>query len=308
MDSEDEKVAGNMVEIIEIGPRDGFQNVQDFIPTDIKLQVIDGIIKSGIKNVQITSFVNPKAIPQMRDAKEIVTKCIEKYSGINFFALVPNLYGAKVAVECGLKEITYVISISETHNIKNVKRTHDQSLSELSEIIDLYPNLKVNLDVATTFGCHYEGEISLKKVMNFLKWAYDIGIRSFDLCDTVGLAHPGLIKEIVTNVLKEYRDCEFQIHIHDTRNMGIINSYTALECGINKIQTAIGGLGGCPFAPGASGNTSTEDFVYMLNKMGYNTGIDTEVMLETAKMLKNNVNGNYSGHHIFINKEKVCSQ
>ncbi len=301
-------MAENKVEIIEIGPRDGFQNVKNFIPTDMKLQVVDGIIKSGIKNIQITSFVNPKAIPQMKDAKEIVAKCIDKYSDVNFFALVPNLQGAKAAVECGLKEITYVISISETHNKKNVKRTHDQSFLELSEITKLFPSLKVNLDVATTFGCHYEGEIPLPNIMKFLKRAYDIGIRSFDLCDTVGLAHPMRVKEVVKNVLKEYTECEFQIHIHDTRNMGIINSYTALECGINKIQTAIGGLGGCPFAPGASGNTSTEDFVYMLNKMGYKTGIDVEAILETAKLLKENVNGNYSGHHIFIDKDNVCNQ
>lgn len=296
------------VEIIEIGPRDGFQNVSEFIPTDIKLNIIDGVIRSGIKSIQITSFVHPKAVPQMKDAKEIVTSCLEKYSGVDFFALVPNLYGAKTAVECGLKEISYVISISETHNLKNVKRTHNESFSELSELIKLYPDIKVNLDVATTFGCHYEGEISLEKIMVFLKRAYGIGIRSFNLCDTVGLAHPVLVKKVVKNALKEYPDCEFQIHIHDTRNMGIISSYAAIECGINKIQTSIGGLGGCPFAPGASGNTSTEDFVYMLNKMGYDTGIDFEVLLETAKLLKKNVDGNYSGHHIFINKNKVCNQ
>jgi hydroxymethylglutaryl-CoA lyase len=301
-------VAQKKVEIIEIGPRDGFQNVSEFIPTDMKLKIIDGVIRSGIKSVQITSFVHPKAIPQMKDAKEIAASCLEKYSNIDFFALVPNLYGAKTAVECGLKEISYVISVSETHNVKNVKRTHDESFSELLELIKLYPGIKVNLDVATTFGCHYEGEIPLEKVMAFLKRAYGIGIKSFNLCDTVGLAHPVLVKEVVENALKEYPDCEFQIHIHDTRNMGIINSYAAIECGINKIQTSIGGLGGCPFAPGASGNTSTEDFVYMLNKMGYDTGIDFEVLLETAKLLKENVDGNYSGHHIFINKNKVCNQ
>lgn len=301
-------MAEKKVEIIEIGPRDGFQNVQDFIPTDLKLQVIDGIIRSGIKNVQITSFVHPRAIPQMKDAKEIVFSCIEKYPDINFFALVPNLYGAEAAVECGLKEITYVISVSETHNIKNVKRTHDESFLELAEITKLYPDIKMNLDVATTFGCHYEGEIPLKNVIEFLKRAYDIGIRHFDLCDTVGLAHPALVKNVVKSVLKEFPDCEFQVHIHDTRNMGIINSYTAIEAGINKIQTSIGGLGGCPFAPGASGNTSTEDFVYMLNEMGYDTGVDVNTIINTAKYLKENVEGNYSGHHIFIDKDKVCNQ
>jgi len=301
-------VTKKKVEIVEIGPRDGFQNVPEFIPTELKLQAIDGIIRSGVKRVQITSFVNPKAIPQMKDAKEVATICLEKYPGINFFALVPNLCGAQVAVECGLKEISYVISVSETHNLKNVKRSHDESFSGLSEIIKLYPNIIINLDVATAFGCHYEGDIPIEKIMTFLKRGYDMGIRSFNICDTVGLAYPLLVKEVIENVLKEFPDCEFEIHIHDTRNMGIINSYTAIECGINKIQTSIAGLGGCPFAPGASGNTSTEDLVYMLNKMGYETEIDFEVLLKTAKLLKEKINGDFSGHHIFINKNNVCNQ
>lgn len=296
------------VEIIEVGPRDGFQNIPEFIPTEIKLDVIDGIVNSGVKNIQVTSFVHPKAIPQMKDAKEIVTTCLAKYPNINFFALVPNLYGAKLAVECGLKELTYVISISETHNLKNVKRTHNESFEELHEIITLYPDLKINLDVATTFGCHFEGAVPLDVVISFLERAYDIGIRSFNLCDTVGLANPGLIEVVVMEVLNKVPDCEFQIHIHDTRNMGMINSLKAVECGITRVQTAIGGLGGCPFAPGASGNTSTEDFVYMINEMGYETGINVYSLIETAKMLKRKVSGNYSGHHILIDKSRVSTQ
>ncbi|MGG0717717.1 hydroxymethylglutaryl-CoA lyase [Robertmurraya massiliosenegalensis] len=296
------------VEIIEVGPRDGFQNVSSFIPTEIKLETIDRLINAGLKNIQITSFVSPKAIPQMKDAEKVTKKCLEKYPHSKLFALVPNLFGAKAAVECGLTELTYVISVSETHNRKNVKRTHHESFNELEEILNIFPEIKINLDVATTFGCPYEGEFSIETIMTFLERAYNIGIRSFNLCDTVGLAYPSLIRTVVTNVLAKYSDCEIQIHIHDTRNMGIVNSLTAVECGINKIQTALGGLGGCPFAPGASGNTSTEDFVYMLNKMGYNTGIDSELVLNAAKYLKENVEGNYSGHHIFIDKNKVSTQ
>jgi len=290
------------IEIIEVGPRDGFQNVTDFIPTDYKLKVIDGIIKAGIKSVQITSFVSPKAIPQMRDAKEIAFACLERYPDLNLFALVPNMYGAKLAVECGIKEIYYVISVSETHNINNVRKSHDESFSELSEIRKAYPHVKINLDVATAFGCHFEGDIPIKKTVAFLKRAHDIGIRSFNLCDTVGLAHPIMVEELVDTSLIEFRDCEFQIHIHDTRNMGIINSYKALERGIMKIQTSLGGLGGCPFAPGASGNTSTEDFVYMLNRMGYNTGVDVNALIEVASDLKEHVSGNFSGHQLLIDK------
>ncbi|MET3697000.1 hydroxymethylglutaryl-CoA lyase [Bacillus oleivorans] len=297
------------VEIVEVGPRDGFQNVPEFIPTDVKLKVIEGIVKSGIKSIQITSFVSPKAIPQMKDAKDVTAACLVRYPDLRLFALVPNLYGAKAAVESGLKELAYVISVSKTHNTKNVKRTHDESFEELDQIVQLYPEIKVTLDVATTFGCPFEGEMSLEEVMAFLQRGYDLGIRTFNLCDTVGLAHPELIKEVVGTVLKTYPDCEFQIHIHDTRNMGMINSFTAIQCGITKVQTAIGGLGGCPFAPGASGNTSTEDFVYMLNKMGYDTGVNFDTLLETATYLKGNVtSGIYSGHQIFIDKTKVSTQ
>jgi len=302
-----ESVMKKKIEIIEVGPRDGFQNIKNFIPTNLKLMIIDEIIKSGINHIQASSFVSPRAVPQMKDAKEIIVNCIKKYPGINFSALVPNLYGAKAAVECGVKEINYTISISETHNLQNTKRTHDESFSELSQIIENYPGLKITLDVSTAFGYYHEGLISVEKILGFLRNAYDRGVRSFNLCDTVGLAYPSLVKEIVKAALKEYSNCEFQIHIHDTRNMGMINSYTAIECGIKKIQTSLGGLGGCPFAPGATGNTSTEDFVYMLNKMGYDTGIDSEKIIQAAKLLKNNVDGNYSGHHILID-DKICFQ
>jgi hydroxymethylglutaryl-CoA lyase len=297
------------VDIVEVGPRDGFQSVKEFIPTEKKLMIIDEIVKSGMDHIQATSFVNPKAIPQMADAREVAEACLAKYPEVSFSALVPNLRGAKAAIESGLGEISYVMSVSETHNLNNVRRTHEQSFGELAEIVELFPDKKINLDMATTFGCHYEGILTVEKIMDFLKKAYDIGIRSFNLCDTVGLAIPSRIREIVGTVLKEYGNCDFEIHIHDTRNMGILNSFLAIESGITKVQTALGGLGGCPFAPGASGNTSTEDLVYMLNEMGYDTGINTERIIAAAKVLKENVEGNYSGHQIFIDVDNVkCQQ
>ena len=159
---------------------------------------------------------------------------------------------------------------------------------------------------STAFGCHFEGDIPLEKTKAFLKIAHDIGIRSFNLCDTVGLAHPRMVEELVETSLIEFADSEFQIHIHDTRNMGIINSYKALEHGITKIQTSIGGLGGCPFAPGASGNTSTEDFAYMLNRMGFDTGIDVNALIEVALDLKEHIKGSYSGHQVLIDNNHRC--
>lgn len=296
------------IKIIEVGPRDGFQSVDEFIPTALKLQIIERIVEAGVGHIQVTSFVNPKAVPQMKDAREVARHCIDKYPDISFSALVPNYRGAKDAVESGLSEINYVISVSETHNLKNVKRTHDESFDELGKIIEDYPGLQVNLDAATVFGCHYEGIIPPEQVISFLRRARAIGVKSFNLCDTVGLAHPKLIRTVLGLVLQEFPDCEFQVHIHDTRNMGMINSFAAIECGIDAIQTSLGGLGGCPFAPGASGNTATEDFVYMLDMMGYETGVDSGRLIEAAKYLRETVKGNYSGHHILIDMTRVCAQ
>ncbi|MGE4485220.1 MAG: hydroxymethylglutaryl-CoA lyase [Oscillospiraceae bacterium] len=290
------------IRVIEVGPRDGFQNICNFIPTDIKLTVIDKLASAGVKDIMITSFVSPGAIPQMRDAAEVAGACLERYPDINLSALVPNLRGALNAVSAGLKELTAVISVSESHNKANVNRTPDESFAELQKILEAYPGAKVTLDLATSFGCPFEGEISLEQVRAAVRRAYGIGIRSIDLCDTVGMAYPTQVREYVTFLMAEFPDVEFCVHIHDTRNMGIVNTLAAIECGITNVQASLGGLGGCPFAPGASGNTSSEDLVYMLGRMGYDTGIDFDKMLEAAEYAHQNIVGNFSGHHIFIKR------
>lgn len=291
------------INVVEIGPRDGFQSVKEFIPTEVKLNIIDGIIKAGYKKVQITSFVSPKAIPQMQDAKQVAETVLDKYGnqGVEFFALVPNFYGARTAYEVGLREVTPVMSLSESHNMNNVKRTCQQSLDELKKIRDAFPDLKITQDIATVFGCPFEGEMkSVDPLLELIGKMREIGIHHFTLCDTIGVAYPTLIEEVFNAVKREFPDDEFNVHIHDTRNMGILNSLTALKCGAHSVQAAIGGLGGCPFAPGATGNTSSEDLVYMLNKCGYDTGIDFDQLLATAKYAKEHIAGNFSGHHINI--------
>lgn len=293
------------VKVVEIGPRDGFQNVKEFIPTEIKLNIIDRLVQSGYRKIQITSFVSPKAIPQMRDAKEVTEAVLGKYDDVDFFALVPNFYGAKSAVEAGLREINPVISLSVTHNQANVKRTHEQSIEELKKIRHTYPDLKLTQDIATVFGCPFEGEMPVEALLELIGKLRGIGIHAFTLCDTVGLAYPSLVEKVFRAVKKEFPEDEFNVHIHDTRNMGILNSYVALKHGADSVQAAVGGLGGCPFAPGASGNTSSEDLVYMLNKSGYETGIDFDRLLETAKYTKQVIDGNFSGHQINI-PEKPC--
>lgn len=295
----------NQIKVVEIGPRDGFQSVKEFIPTEIKLKIIDGLVEAGYKKIQMGSFVSPKAIPQMRDGETVAKTVLEKYSEVDFFALVPNLYGAKAAAKAGLKEITPVISLSESHNMANVKRTKEQSLEEIKKIREELPDMKVTQDIATVFGCPFEGEMSLDALTELVGTLRDMGVHAFTLCDTVGMAYPTLVKEVFCAMKNTFPEDEFNVHIHDTRNMGLLNSYIALENGADSVQAAVGGLGGCPFAPGASGNTSSEDLVYMLNKCGYDTGIDFDKLLETAKYTKSVINGNFSGHHINI-PENPC--
>ena len=292
------------VKLTEVGPRDGFQSVKEFIPTEIKIKIIEGIISSGVKKIQLSSFVSPKAIPQMQDAKEIFEYFLGKYkdTDIEFFALVPNFRGAANAYDVGVREISYVISVSESHNKANVNKTHDESFAELEKIMQSYKELKVCLDAATAFGCPFEGETELSSLMAFLERGYESGVRNFNICDTIGVAYPTQVRKTVKTILEGFKDCSFDIHIHDTRNMGIVNTLTAVQEGIYSIQTALGGLGGCPFAPGASGNTSSEDMVYMLEKMNISTGISFEQLLNTAKYQKEVVKGNFSGHHINIEK------
>ncbi len=292
------------VNIVEVGPRDGFQSVKEFIPTETKIKIIEGVIASGVKKMQLGSFVSPKAIPQMKDAKEVFQYFLEKYKDteLEFSALVPNFRGAENAYNVGVREISYVISVSESHNKANVNKTHDESFAELEKIIGTYKDLKICLDVATAFGCPFEGEVEASSVVSFLERGYKLGIRHFNICDTIGVAYPTQVKKTVEMLLEKFKDCKFDIHIHDTRNMGIVNSLTAIQEGILNVQTALGGLGGCPFAPGASGNTSSEDMVYMLEKMNISTGVDFEKLLSIAKYQKNVVQGNFSGHHINIEK------
>lgn len=293
------------ININEIGPRDGFQNVKAFISTETKLNIIDGLVESGIRRIQFTSFVNPKAIPQMADASTVARVCLEKYKDrpVEFYALVPNLKGAILAAACGVKAISYVTSVSESHNQANIRKSVDESVEELRLVLESCSSLQVSWDIATAFGCPFEGPISYDQLQVHVEKGHRLGIRSFTLCDTIGIAHPRQVRDTITRILGDFPDSVFSVHIHDTRNMGMVNTLAAVECGIQNVEVAIGGLGGCPFAPGASGNTSTEDFVYMVNQMGFDTGVDFDSLLSTAKYAKQEIDGNFSGHHVNITKD-----
>ena len=290
------------VEIVEVSPRDGFQSVKCAdIATELKLQIIDELVRCGIRHMEFTSFVSPKAIPQLSDAADVAMAVMSKYPGLDMFALVPNLKGASRAFELGLRKVCYVVSLSETHNKANINRTHEQSLSAYEEITSEYPELEIVLDLATTFGCPFEGKNgSAQSVVDFLGSYAERGLKRCCLCDTIGIADPAQVKIFIAAVKKAFPALELEVHFHDTRGLGMANTLAAIDTGINYVQAALGGLGGCPFAPGASGNLSTEDVVWALTEMQYDTGIDAEKIIAAAKKQVGVIPGNYSGHQINI--------
>ena len=295
------------IHVCEVGPRDGFQNLAEYIPVERKLEIIGGLANAGVKHIQHTSFVSPKAVPQLRDSREVTLACLERYPGVDFSALVPNLFGARMAWETGVRAVSFVVSLSASHNKANVNRTHEESLDELKKIVEAYPEMDVCLDLATTFGCPFEGKFSAGAVVDFLKPYVTLGVKTVGLCDTIGIANPKQVRTIIAAVQKAFPGLDLMVHIHDTRNMGMVNTLAAIESGVDKLQSTLGGLGGCPFAPGASGNLATEDVVYMLNGMGMETGIDFEKLLAAARLERSIIPGGvFSGHHIHI-ESKLCS-
>ncbi|MFZ5753755.1 MAG: hydroxymethylglutaryl-CoA lyase [Bacillota bacterium] len=288
------------VQIIEVGPRDGFQSIKEWIPTELKLEIITSLFEANLRKIEITSFVHPKAIPQMQDAKDVVKAVLDKYDNVEMIALVPNLVGAETAWKAGIKHITYVISASERHNMENVRRSVEESFAELKSLKERIPELKIKLDVATAFGCPFLGHIPLEQVYKMIDNGLAIGVDEICLCDTIGMANPKQVGDMLTKIKDRYPDRDFSLHLHDTRGMGLANTLVALQKGITIFESAIGGLGGCPFAPGAAGNIATEDLVNMLEQMGIKTNIQLPKLLETAQLIKTKINPNLTGHMVNV--------
>ncbi|MDR7867072.1 MAG: hydroxymethylglutaryl-CoA lyase [Sporomusaceae bacterium] len=286
------------VEIIEVGPRDGFQNIKTPIPTDVKHEIIAAVIAAGVKNLEVTSFVHPKAIPQMADAAEVARAAVARREAdsLRLFALVPNLTGARKAYDCGLREVTCVISASERHNLANINRTREQSLQDLAGITAELPGLKIRLAAATSFGCPFAGPVAEKDVFSLVEAAVAAGACSVALCDTIGVANPLQVYRLSQRFLAAFPAVPVALHLHDTRGMGLANTLAGLEAGITTFETAIGGLGGCPFAPGAAGNTATEDLLNMLRAMGVATGVDLDRYLAAVAIVKEKIQPTLTGH------------
>jgi hydroxymethylglutaryl-CoA lyase len=276
------------VEIVEVGPRDGLQNLQFCVETGKKVQLIRLLAESGIQAVEATSFVHPKAIPQFRDAAETIAG-VKGVPGLKIIALVPNLLGARRAVATGVQELSFVFSVSLSHNRNNVKKAPEESLEELKRIFDLPGmgtqwTLRVNL--ATAFGCPFEGILPDELVHDYVDRVVRIGAKVIALADTVGYGNPAQVRRIVATSLRQHPDRHFIIHLHDTRGLGLANALAAYEVGLRTFDSSIGGLGGCPYAPGATGNISTEDLVFMFESMGVKTGIRLPELFKASRYLR----------------------
>jgi hydroxymethylglutaryl-CoA lyase len=269
------------VSIREVGPRDGLQN-EDPVPTDGKIRLIDLLSGTGVRRIEAVSYVHPKAIPQMADADQVWER-ITKHPDVRYSALVPNTRGAQRALRGGFTEIEVVVSASDTHNRHNVNRSTEESLDDITELIKLVHDSGASAEViiATSFGCPFEGDIDPARVAGIVDRVTSDGADRVSFGDTTGMATPRRVRDVLTSVGD--RRVPLLMHFHNTRGTGLANILTALEFGITDFDASVGGLGGCPYAPGATGNVATEEVVHMLEDMGVDTGIDLDKLLLAAR-------------------------
>lgn len=283
--------------ISEVGPRDGLQNCTGIMPTEVKKRWIKGLYEAGLREIEVGSFVPPKLFPQLADTKEIV-QFAKTLPGLTVLALIPNLRGAEAALEAGVDAVTYPLSASETHSIKNLRQTHDQVIENVKQVRALFDTVPQDqrpvfeTAISTAFGCSIEGNVPEAKVYELSERLLEAGSDELGLSDTTGYAHPLQVKRMVRE-LKALAgsDKVKSVHLHNTQGLGIANAFAAFEEGITVFDSSQGGLGGCPASPGASGNIVTEDLVYMFEAMGVDTSIDLEKLIALRSIIKEGLPG-----------------
>lgn len=288
-----------MVKITEVSTRDGFQSVSQWIPTEVKEEIMDALIDCGITRMDVTSFVHPKLVPQMSDADEVFTHFKNTApANVDGLVLVPNLYGAKRALALGAKHIAWVCSATDRHNLENTRRTIDQTLDEMKELIAIKGDAKILFGQACSFVCPFTGLVDPKQAVSVLARALELGADEISVCDTTGTANPQMIKALLQECKRALPGVALpSLHLHDTYGMGLANVLEALEQGVETFDAACSGIGGCPFTPGATGNIATEDMVGMLEDMGIKTGIDMDKLLNTSIMIREKISGCCAASH-----------
>ena len=280
------------VDIVDVGPRDGFQTEQAFIPTDLKIQVIDAISRSGVRKIETTSFVSPKAVPQMADARQVM-RGIRRAPGVRYTVLVPNTRGAELAVEEDIDALRLVVCASETFNQRNVRMSIAESVRDCEAIVGIASKRDIPVEVAigVSFACPFEGPTPADRVSELSHAFAAMGIREISIADTVGMANPTQVTRLMSRLQEELAkdtdtDVELSLHIHNTRGLGFANVLAGLQAGIDTYDASIGGLGGCPVTPAATGNIPTEDLVNMCDEMDLETGIDIERVMEASRLIE----------------------
>lgn len=269
----------------EVVTRDGFQNEPAFVETADKVALIDELSQCGFAKIEVTAFVSPKAIPMLRDAEEVMGR-ITRRAAVQYTALVPNVRGAERALEARADELNLVMSVSQTHNLANLRMTREKSFAAIKEVVtQVNGQVPINVSLSTAFGCPMQGQIELNEVMDWARRFADLGVRGLTLCDTTGMANPRQVRLLADAVVSSLGRLELTMHFHNTRGMGLANVLAAVESGITSFDGSLGGLGGCPYAPGASGNICTEDTIHMLQTMGMETGVDLERLIHLARAL-----------------------
>jgi hydroxymethylglutaryl-CoA lyase len=277
------------VSIYEVSPRDGLQNESSTVPLSGKLRLLDALVAAGLRRIEITSFVSPRWIPQLADADELAelvqTSLAPSAPEVMFSALCPNARGLERAQKAGMKEVAVFLSASETHNKKNVNKTIADTLAAFEEVIGpaREAGMRVRGYVSTVWGCPYEGDVAPAASISIAKRLYEMGCYQISLGDTIGAGTPRRTREVVQRALDALPVDAVAMHMHDTRGTALANIVVGLELGIRNFDASVGGMGGCPYAPGAAGNVATEDLVYMLEGMGIRTGVDLERLVETAR-------------------------
>ncbi len=293
----------NQARIFEVGPRDGLQNESVILPIKTKVSLIEKLVDAGLKDVEIGSFVHPKWVPQMANTGE-VAKTIKKKKGVSYWALVPNEKGLTRAIDAGLEHIAVFMSSSETHNRKNVNRSLAQSLDQLSRVIDKAVSRKctVRAYISTVFGCPYEGAVDFSRVIEIADALFSFGAGQVSLGDTIGIGTPLQVKENCARIVDHFGSAEhFAIHLHDTHGLALTNAFAAFLEGFRNFDSSVGGLGGCPYAPGAPGNLRTEDLLKLLSSMEIETHVDRDQTDEIASWLERSVGFDLSTRLSFQN-------
>jgi hydroxymethylglutaryl-CoA lyase len=272
------------VRVAEVGPRDGWQIEPEIIATATKIQLIDQLAATGLPEIEFSSFVSPRAVPQLADAA-LVMADVDRSRGTLFAALVPNAKGAERAVAAGVDEIRVFLSASESHNQKNVNCSVEDSLRSFEDVVRIAAaaGIPVSGAIATSFGCPFEGEVPLQQVGAIAERFRDLGMVGVGLGDTTGMATPPLVTERCRHLRERVPELHVTLHFHNTRGIGLVNVMAGLDEGIERYESSIAGLGGCPFAPGATGNICTEDLVFLLHELGIETGVDLEALCAAAR-------------------------